>query len=39
MAEMTRKEADALDALWTRTTPKIRVGEAGFSSENALNMP
>jgi hypothetical protein len=24
MAEMTEEEADALDELWTKTTPKIR---------------
>ena len=30
MARMTDEEADALDELLTRTTPKIRVGEGGF---------
>jgi hypothetical protein len=30
MAEMTEKEADELDELLTRTTPKIRTGEGGF---------
>ena len=29
MAEMTEEEADALDELWTRTTPKINVGMGG----------
>ena len=27
---MTDEEADALDELLTRTTPKIKVGEGGF---------
>jgi hypothetical protein len=26
---MTEEEADALDELWTRTTPPIRQGEGG----------
>jgi hypothetical protein len=26
---MTEEEADALDELWTRTTPPIRTGEGG----------
>jgi hypothetical protein len=30
MAIMTDEEADALDELLTRTTPKIRTGEGGF---------
>ena len=30
MAEMTEEEADALDELWTKTTPKIRKGEGVF---------
>jgi hypothetical protein len=29
MAEMTEEEADALDELWTKTTPKIRKGGGG----------
>jgi hypothetical protein len=29
MAEMTGEEADALDELWTKTTPKINVGAGG----------
>ncbi|GHU38465.1 hypothetical protein FACS1894190_00020 [Spirochaetia bacterium] len=29
MAEMTEEEADALDELWTKTTPKINVGAGG----------
>jgi hypothetical protein len=35
MAEMTEEEADALDELWTKTTPKIKVGAGGgFFSEH-----
>jgi hypothetical protein len=29
MARMTEEEADALDELWTRTTPAVRRGEGG----------
>jgi hypothetical protein len=32
MAKMTEEEADALDELLTRTTPKIAHGEGGFFS-------
>jgi IS4 transposase len=38
MAEMTEEEADALDELWTKTTPKIRKGEGGFFSERRSQM-
>jgi hypothetical protein len=39
MATMTDEEADALDELLTRTTPKIRTGEGGFFTRqrNLLN--
>jgi hypothetical protein len=39
MANMTDEEADALDELLTRTTPKIRMGEGGFFTRqrNLLN--
>jgi hypothetical protein len=39
MAMMTDEEADALDELLTRTTPKIRAGEGGFFTKqrNLLN--
>jgi hypothetical protein len=39
MAMMTDEEADALDELLTRTTPKIRTGEGGFFTRqrNLLN--
>ncbi len=29
MAEMTEEEADALDELWTKPTPKIKAGAGG----------
>ena len=38
MAEMTEEEADALDELWTKTTPKIRKGEGGFFTERQARM-
>jgi hypothetical protein len=30
MARMTEEEADALDELWTKTTPPLKHGEGGF---------
>ena len=34
MARMTEEEADALDELWTRTTPKtVSTGKGGFFTE------
>jgi shikimate kinase len=38
MAEMTEEEADALDELWTKTTPKIRKGGGGFFTERRARM-
>ena len=38
MAEMTEEEADALDELWTKTTPKIRKGEGGVFTEYRARM-
>ncbi|GHV83199.1 hypothetical protein AGMMS50212_05390 [Spirochaetia bacterium] len=39
MAEMTEEEAEALDELWTKTTPKIKVGAGGgFFSEHRAQM-
>ena len=38
MAEMTEEEADALDELWTKNTPKIRKGEGGFFTERCARM-
>jgi hypothetical protein len=40
MAEMTEEEADALDELWTKTTPNIKVGAGGgFFSEHRAILP
>ena len=30
MARMTEEEADALDELWTKTTPPLKHGQGGF---------
>jgi shikimate kinase len=38
MAEMTEEEADALDELWTKTTPKIRKGGGGVFTEHRARM-
>jgi hypothetical protein len=39
MAEMTEEAADALDELWTKTTPKIKVGAGGgFFAEHQAQM-
>ena len=38
MAEMTEEEADALDELWTKTTPKIKKGKGGFFTERCARM-
>ena len=38
MPEMTEEEADALDELWTKTTPKTRKGEGGFFTEHRARM-
>ena len=38
MAEMTEEEADALDELWTKTTPKISKGKGGFFTERRAHM-
>jgi hypothetical protein len=38
MAEMTEEEADALDELLTKTTPKIRKGEGGVFTEHRARM-
>ena len=37
MARMTEEEADALDELLTKTTPKVKFGEGGvFTRQNEL---
>ena len=38
MPNMTEEEADALDELWTKTTPKIKKGEGGFFTERRAHM-
>jgi hypothetical protein len=35
---MTDEEADALDELWTRTTPEIDTTRPGFFSRNGFTM-
>jgi len=35
---MTEEEADALDKLWTETTPKIKKGGGGFFTERRARM-
>ena len=38
MAVMSEKEADELDDLFTRTTPKISVGKTGVFSNRGENI-
>ncbi|GHT96470.1 hypothetical protein FACS1894141_6640 [Spirochaetia bacterium] len=38
MARMTDEEADALDELWTRTTPEIDMGKPGFLTRRGFTM-
>jgi hypothetical protein len=38
MARMTDEEADALDELWTRTTPEIDTGKPGFLTRKGFAM-
>ena len=38
MAKMTDEEADALDELWTRTTPEIDTSKPGFLSRKGFTM-
>jgi N-acetylglutamate synthase-like GNAT family acetyltransferase len=38
MAEMTEEEADALDELWTRTTPKVAFDKPGFFARQGFKM-
>jgi hypothetical protein len=39
MAEMAEEEADALDELWTKTTPKIKVDVGGAFFAPAVHTP
>jgi hypothetical protein len=36
--DMTDEEYDALDELWTKTTPKIKKGTGGFFTERRARM-
>ena len=38
MARMTDEEADALDELWTKTTPKIDTSKPGFLTRKGFTM-
>jgi hypothetical protein len=38
MANMTDEEADALDELWTRTTPEIDTNKPGFLTRKGFTM-
>ena len=38
MARMTDEEADALDELWTRTTPETDTGKPGFLTRKGFTM-
>jgi hypothetical protein len=38
MARMTDEEADALDELWTHTTPEIDTGKPGFLTSKGFTM-
>jgi N-acetylglutamate synthase-like GNAT family acetyltransferase len=38
MAEMTEEEADALDELWTRTTPTVNPNKPGFFARQGFKM-
>ncbi|GMO23570.1 MAG: hypothetical protein Ta2B_02800 [Termitinemataceae bacterium] len=37
-AKMTDEEAEALDELWTRTTPEIDMSESGFLTRKGFTM-
>lgn len=38
MAKMTDEEAEALDELWTRTTPEIDISKPGFLTRKGFTM-
>ena len=38
MARMTDEEADALDELWTNTTPDIDISKPGFLTRKGFTM-
>jgi hypothetical protein len=38
MAEMTEEEADALDDLWTKTTPAIDTSKPGYFTQHMAHL-
>jgi hypothetical protein len=38
MGRMTKKEADTLDELWTKTTPAIDTGKGGYFTQNMSHL-
>ncbi|MDR2375385.1 MAG: hypothetical protein LBD96_02990 [Treponema sp.] len=38
MASMTEAEADALDELWTKTTPAIDAGKPGYFTQHMAHL-
>jgi hypothetical protein len=38
MARMTEAEADALDELWTKTTPAIDTGKPGYFTQHMAHL-
>jgi hypothetical protein len=38
MAQMTEEEANALDELWTKTTPAIDIGRPGYFTQHMTRM-
>jgi hypothetical protein len=38
MASMTEEESDALDELWTRTTPKIDTSRSGYFTRHMAHL-
>ncbi|MCL2380854.1 MAG: hypothetical protein FWC64_04595 [Treponema sp.] len=38
MARMTEEEADRLDELWTKTTPKINTGKPGYFTQHMAHL-
>jgi len=38
MAKMTDEEANALDELWTKTTPEIDINKPGFLTRKGFTM-
>ena len=38
MADITEEEAEALDELWTKTTPKVKANGTGFVSRREARL-